>query len=581
MLLLLLDSLLLIFITFSLGGIAKRALSRLLGIQLITTFIEDYLLGLMVSAVYFNLLSFLVPVNYLVLIPLLLISIWHSKKSGLSLKEIAKWRSKYFTNKSERLILFLVLATIGIYFIMPPINMDSVGYHYHTVYWYENYKIIPGLGNVHGRLAFNAVTFILSAPYAFSHIAGQSLYPFNAVLISVFYLWLLQQMIERKNYWSSIIYLVAGILLLRPMIPNIASPSSEPLVIITVSVVFLRLIELIRHNKQADPAFLTLPVLISFFALTAKLTSLPLLLVPAVWVVFFMRRQKKSFYIKIAVVVILVIVPWMARNVLLSGYLFYPLFQVDLFNVDWKVPRDVAIYDYGLGTLGCKGNDIAVWNLNTISEWFPYWIERYLTQRKIIDFATIILSVLASVSWIFLLYKKKLDKRLFLLWLCAFAAVVLWFIQSPEFRFAAGFLIAIFCLPLLNVTDRLALKPFLFRVISVVVLFFAFSYFSVRAVFLHPRFHTNGIEKLWLMPLKDKLYYTPFDMRTARYENLGHGVKLYYEDSAHNCIHIYDQPCILWDYGKIELRGNKITDGFKNVRNDMRKNFPLMFVRKW
>ena len=40
-----------------------------------------------------------------------------------------------------------------------------------------------------------------------------------------------------------------------------------------------------------------------------------------------------------------VIAPFLIRNYYLSGYLIYPFPAIDLFDVPWKIPQGVALYD--------------------------------------------------------------------------------------------------------------------------------------------------------------------------------------------------------------------------------------------
>lgn len=583
MLLLLLDSFLLIFIAFSTGSIARNMISHFLGLSLRSVFIEDFILGLVFCSVYFNLLSFILPVNYLALLPLLGLSIgWQWKKREWSLRRFGDFFHTDFRETSGLILATLLVALVIIYLLVPPINHDSADYHYQAVYWNETQKIIPGLGNVHGRLAFNAATFMLSAPFSFSHPVGQSLYPLNGVLVLLFYVWLLQNIIRRKNNWSALAYLVTAIFLFRPLLANIPSPASEPLAIITVAFVIFRLAELIQEKHHKDPAYLVIPFLICFFAVTAKLTSLPLLIIPVAWIFFYISRRSLIFYLKLVAIIIIIMVPWLARNIVLSGYLVYPLYQLDLFNVDWKVPRDVAIFDYALGTYGSKGAIDGGLLLQQHSfEWFIPWLKNHLQQKKIIDLVVFILCFTSPVTWLMVFIKKKINKPLFILWLCVFAGSVVWLVRAPEYRFGMGFLLLSFCIPMINALTDVPLSRKLFRFAGCSLFFIAFCYYTIRAVVIHPRMHTHGIGMLWLKPMKDQRYYKPVDMNTFRYEDLGNGVKLYLKDLQHDCIHIKDQPCMLWYYGKIAMRGNKLSDGFRSVKDETRKTYPWMFTRQW
>ncbi len=580
MLLLLLDSLLLVFITFSLGSISRFLLCKWLKLEIQASILEVFLLGLIFSSAYFSLLSQIIAVNYLTLIPLLLISIiWQAKKKELTIVRIKGWLVLNFGKNIY--IAGSLFLLISLHFLAPPYNHDSADYHYHAVYWYENYKVIPGLGNVHGRLAFNPANFILSAPYSFSHVAGQSLYPLNGVLVMFFYTWLLQNILRRKDNWSSAVYLIVGILLLRPLLANIPSPASEPLVTISIAVVFFRMLDIIQKKQHRNIRFFVLPLLISFFGITAKLTSIPILLVPAVWMLYFIPRQKFSVYWKLSLCVAIILLPWLARNIILSGFFVYPFYMIDLVNVDWKVPKDIAIIDYALGTAGSYGYNRSVFALDQFHQWFPIWLEKHTASGRWIDLSVFLLSLSSFFTWFIIWRKKRTNRAMFILWFCAFTGELIWFFRTPEFRFGMGYLLMSFCIPLINLTQDYRLPQLRFRYIAGTLICLSFINYSLRATILHPRFNTQGLEMLWLKPLKDKRYTSTYDMSTAKTEDLGHGVKLFFGDAEHDCIHIYDQPCMMWPYGKIELRGTKITDGFRNVRNDVKKLYPYIFVREW
>jgi hypothetical protein len=102
-----------------------------------------------------------------------------------------------------------------------------------------------------------------------------------------------------------------------------------------------------------------------------------------------------------------------------------------------------------------------------------------------------------------------------------------------------------------------------------------------RPFFNHPRLHANGIAKLWLLPLKDKRYYTQVNMSTFLYQDLGHGVKLYLPDNDHDAISIKDQPSMIWHEQIIEMRGTKIDNGFRSVRSKAKERMPFLFTIDW
>lgn len=64
----------------------------------------------------------------------------------------------------------LVTCWIASRAMIPPTNYDSGLYHLSAIRWINEYPIVPGLGNLHGRLAFNSSFF--------TYVAALNLYPY-------------------------------------------------------------------------------------------------------------------------------------------------------------------------------------------------------------------------------------------------------------------------------------------------------------------------------------------------------------------------------------------------------------------
>jgi len=52
----------------------------------------------------------------------------------------------------------------------------------------------------------------------------------------------------------------------------------------------------------------------------------------------------EAFYLNylLWIVALFTLLPWLYSNVILSGYLIYPLVELDLFSVDWKLPKTIG-----------------------------------------------------------------------------------------------------------------------------------------------------------------------------------------------------------------------------------------------
>lgn len=68
-----------------------------------------------------------------------------------------------------------------------------------------------------------------------------------------------------------------------------------------------------------------------------------------------------------------VLIPFLVRNVLISGWLVYPLASIDLFHVDWKIPVEYLEKDSAqIKVWGRCLFDVEKLDL-PLREWFPVW----------------------------------------------------------------------------------------------------------------------------------------------------------------------------------------------------------------
>jgi hypothetical protein len=98
--------------------------------------------------------------------------------------------------------------------------------------------------------------------------------------------------------------------------------------------------------------------------------------------------------------------------------------------------------------------------------------------------------------------------------------------------------------------------------------------YAVR-IFADKRMYHFTLADCWLRPLKDQQYTWHNDQKSFPFVDLGKGVKLYLPDSTHDCLNA-SGPCMTWRYGLIEMRGNRVSDGFRNTRDEVIKYYPFV-----
>ena len=78
--------------------------------------------------------------------------------------------------KALRLVVMLLVtaAWLSNHTVMQPYVRDSGLYHLTAIRWCAEYPVVPGLGNLHGRLAFNNSFFLYAAMLDVGPFIGKS-----------------------------------------------------------------------------------------------------------------------------------------------------------------------------------------------------------------------------------------------------------------------------------------------------------------------------------------------------------------------------------------------------------------------
>ena len=155
------------------------------------------------------------------------------------------------------------------------------------------------------------------------------------------------------------------------------------------------------------------------------------------------RASRRVFWLT-AAAVLAVVLPFLIRNVILSVYLIYPYPGLDLFDVPWKIPAEVAVQD--AMEIGIYGRTVA--DAVTV---FPLglWICSWWESLQLSDRLVLIADLVALAGWILLAVrgmaagrrKKPLPEELSYLPLMAalYASLLLWFLAAPLMRYGFAF----------------------------------------------------------------------------------------------------------------------------------------------
>ncbi len=448
------------------------------------------------------------------------------------------------------LLLFLVFAygtSTGI------IHYDTSLYHAQSIRWIEEYGVVPGLGNLHSRLAYNSAAFCFSALYSMAFLGGQSYHcgaGFLAFLLALVCMeaWTKERI--KKPQLSDFARLTA-IYYLLIIFDEMVSPASDYFMVLLVFFIVIRWLDLMEKGERFYLPYALLCVL-GVVVLTVKLSGALILLLtlkPA----FMMIKEKrvKEIFLFLGLG-ILTVLPFLVRNVILSGWLVYPFTALDLFSFDFKIPKGMAEYD---------AKEIQVWGRGfsdvgrygeAVSAWLPEWIGSLDGTNKIFLIMALGGVLLLIFLAIYAIVKKKKDMMDFLHAEGTLTACFLfWLLSAPLVRYGCVFL---WLSPVL-VWGYLYLKisPHLDRFKIYYILILVFGLYKLSAFGMEVY---RGATAGYLIRQKD---YENFE--TTAYEL--HGITFYYPVSGDQ-VGYRDFPSSPLKAEDIFL-GDTIEEGFKDV----------------
>lgn len=344
-------------------------------------------------------------------------------------------------------ILFLVF-TVFVMFLtsLYPRQYDNYLYQAQMLRYYEEYGVIKGMGNISTRLGFNNSIYGLMALYSFKGIYGFSLHTVNSAFCLFFGIYSIHRLCRLHKTKAYVSTGLCGIILayvfynaeLLNCIGTDLSANMFGILIILLSAEYV-------EKKEKDTFIYGLTALYIVYTITVKVSMGALgilVLYPAVMML------KKREWKRIGLFILsglLILVPWLIRNVLISGWLIYPFPALDLFHVKWKIPYESAVYEMALvrGWARIQTSKVFDTMEMTFSQWFPVWFRALPLRYRLLMYLNGMMAIYEVFQIIYCLLKKSTDLfRFGLLKISVLAGILYWVLSAPDVRFAWGFLAA-------------------------------------------------------------------------------------------------------------------------------------------
>ncbi|MAT41777.1 MAG: hypothetical protein CL609_05505 [Anaerolineaceae bacterium] len=428
---------------------------------------DPFWIGFAILIAFLQLWHFALPVNTYALFVVTIVAVlgWFSNR-----KQVLKNLS--LRSALGLIGLILVLLVLINQVLFSEASYDHGLYHLQTVKWFNQFPIVPGLGNLQHRLAFNSTNYLYAALLNTSIFHGYSYFVSTVILVGLL---ILQSLVSLLGWITApqsasktrLMYMILlPVILWHVSTQPLAGYPADMTIFVFQIVIFGKLLSL-KEEEPNLPLFWQILILTAA-ASTVKLSFIPfgaLVVLTAVYQVYHYvksSQQLKQFVLVSLGTIFLWGLPWLVRNIFLSGYLLYPSHYIKL-PFRWTMPA-FLVNDLQAGiSLWARTNSGHLVYTADLS-WFLQWLKRFVFEPRGIIF----LSLLLLLSLVGLSIRKKskripLNSYIFLLPLTGIS-ILIWFLSAPTYRFSGAviwlFFIVVFLMlydwVLLNISTKTA-----------------------------------------------------------------------------------------------------------------------------
>ncbi len=520
------------------------------------------LLGLLSLTTLCNLGSLWFPVDMKMCLSLSIGAVLLCGFNYRSWRAYLKKQHESFSLHRITAVYFLLLLAIALIKTIGPSEIeDEAAYHLPLIRWMEHYPVVPGIANIEDRMGFNPVSYIANALFGVSWLYKGGLYDLNSllfVLVGGSFLYDLRRLLQgaHQHLLSGAIQALSLVFLFRIYL---TSMDADFLNIYGVIYLLVNIIRKMEANQmrfgQAD--WQSAWALLFFCFLVTNKFSAILMAPIAFWLLLKFIQEKQLRALTLTVVCVsLIVFSWIARNYYISGFMVYPVYFLDLFDVDWKTPPELVVGQYHYVSEFAKTELVRPFNTYVLAEpslkdWLPVWFS--LIWQQLLGKVVVLGMGASLLLWFhtFLFKKNRPFSDLQILAGLLFFAIAIWFWRIPALRFGWPWLLTFIAIslfihlqPSIKAQGRLA-------AIGLYILL-AVSLLRSTIVSVQEGF---DLKKHWLhpAPVAYEANYSSQHLSQIK-------VEVAADDFCRDAL----PPCLPKHYHPgLQARGNRVEDGFR------------------
>ncbi len=558
-----------IFLMCLIAGVAiRKALSRFIPIPSeerigITGIVTTGIVTLTVYAECFSIFYKVGAVCHALMLTILAIGAYKCRKevSALLINVKKRFRSK------EGVVCLIIVLISAFYASRGNFHRDTGIYHAQAIRIIEEYGIIKGIGNFQLHFAYNSSYLALCALFTLSFILPFALHTMTGFIMALFTCYAVCGLMK----WTSRVSHTADMARLAIIIYGITvleylqSPATDYGAMYMVLYIMCAWITQAAEKKDDSediPVYGYLAVL-SIFTVSMKLSAAALVVLAVLPFILLVKKKMTKETISFIVIGFLSFLPYLVRNVIISGWLLYPAEAIDLFNVVWKVPAEYMKFD---------ADQIKVWGRELqdtmsveegitvgISDWLPIWWEKKRFYEKLL----LVFQVAGAGAVLLNLFIRKVRKKIradvAMFYIAVFINIGMWFFTAPFIRYGLAFLMLLPICAAMDLAENIFKGKAFLRFAMVAIAVVCFGNWTAR--------YLKVDKERFVEHAKDGYYLTPIPFPDSETDEVNmNGVIVYntvHEDEEVNSYYNCPSSCYSDMMNRSEPIGTTLKEGFK------------------
>lgn len=514
--------------------------------------------GLCVTNLYAQIFSIFAKVGVLALSIYVLITVILAYYLNRR-KELNFYKSVDISKKGRGfwLVLGIIIVATLLWTNIVPQHYDTYLYHAQSIHWIEDYGVVRGLGNLHFRFAYNSALMPLQALFSFAWMGLGSAHAVNGFFTCFMLIFALSRIVrDRKRLEISDIFAVGMMVYILYDSFHVSSPNTDTIALLLVYYIIMKW-QIYSEEGDSSYAGYALLCILLVYATTIKL-SVGIMVLLVVYPAFIMiKNGEVRSIIKSLIAGIVILIPYLFRNVITSGYLIYPYEVTGISGIDWRMPESTLALDraeiiaWGRGNCNISRNDEHIW------QWFGEWFSSINALWKLFFIITIV--AIIAIAGMLISGKRKSSMQTIVLISVSVCGIAFWLLTAPLPRYGTIYMITLPCIAVGLLLQKegalvakkvmLLLKPvWVLSVVLYLVMLPVYAYVNNcmgMSVFTQTGYADKKTQSELLDGVEiavpesgDQTGYNPFP--SAAYKNVG---------------------------DRVELRGASIEDGFRSKKD--------------